>query len=277
MTLRTALVLAVLAVRPAAAEAQGVLIAPTALFIDARVRAASLLLVNPSTDPAEVEIGAIFGYPVTDSSGQVVLHTTEHPDSTEPSATAWVKVFPRRMSIPGNGQQTVRLLVSPPPGVADGEYWSRLVITARGGRLPITSTTDTSGVKVGLSVEVRTIIPLLYRKGKVATGPELSDVRAAREGDSLVVRGTLSRSGNAALLATVRGELADSAGRVRAGFATPISAYHTMHPRFALPLDSVPPGRYRLRLEVSSVRQDLGPESVLPFRTLRDSLAVQLP
>lgn len=269
--------LALLALLASPVAAQGVLVAPTAIFIDARVRAGSLLLVNPNAEPAEVEIGSVFGYPVTDSLGRIALRTVEHPDSATPSATEWVRVFPRRMTIDPNGQQTVRILVSPPPGIGDGEYWSRLVIAARGGRVPLAvGGGDTSGVQVGLTVEVRTIIPLLYRKGKVATGAELTGLRTAREGDSLVVRGRLTRSGNAALLATVRGELVDGSGRVRSGFVTPISAYYPIEPRFSLPVDSVPSGRYRLRVEVSSGRQDLASDAILPFRTVRDSVAVEL-
>jgi hypothetical protein len=71
---------------PAGVAAQGVLIAPTAVFIDARTRAASLMVVNPNDQPAEIEIGTLFGYPVTDSAGQLVLKTVEQPDSTMPSA-----------------------------------------------------------------------------------------------------------------------------------------------------------------------------------------------
>ncbi|MEO7134400.1 MAG: hypothetical protein ABI024_09275, partial [Vicinamibacterales bacterium] len=120
-------------------HAQGVLIAPTAVFIDARSRTASLMVVNPNDQTAEVEIGTLFGYPVTDSTGQLILRTVEEPDSTLPSAAAWVKPFPRRMTLPPKAQQTIRLLVTPPPGLADGEYWARIVVTARGGQIPMTA------------------------------------------------------------------------------------------------------------------------------------------
>ena len=272
-----ALLLLLLAPLAAPLAAQGVLIAPTAVFVDARVRTGSLLLVNPNDEPAEIEIGTLYGYPVTDSLGRISLHTIEQPDSTEPSAAGWVRIFPRRVTIAPKAQQTVRLLVSPPPNIPDREYWARLVITARGGHVPLATQGDTTGVTVGLTVEVRTIIPLLYRKGKPSTAPVLSALRAARDGDSLVVRAKLSREGNAALLATVRGELVDSTGRVRGGFLTPISAYYPIEPRFTLSVDTIPPGSYRLRVEVASHRQDLPPDVLLPFRLLRDSVAVQLP
>jgi P pilus assembly chaperone PapD len=262
---------------PRAIAGQGIAIAPTSVFIDARDRTGLLLLMNPNDEPAEVEISTIFGYPVTDSAGSMQLYTAKQPDASAPSAARWVKVFPRRVTIPPHFQQTVRLLVSPPPGIPDGEYWSRVIITARGGKLPVTAAVDSSSVRIGLSLEVRTIIPLLYRKGKLETGIALSDIRAEVLGDSLVVRARLERRGNAAALGTLRGEVVDAAGRIRATFTSPISTYYVMIPRLTAPIDSLKPGPYRLRLAVSSVRPDLAPEAVLPFRAVRDSVTVQIP
>jgi len=36
---------------------------------------------------------------VTDSTGGIVLRTVEAPDSTEPSAAAWLQAFPRRLTV----------------------------------------------------------------------------------------------------------------------------------------------------------------------------------
>jgi len=265
------------ALAPARLPAQGVLIAPTAVFIDARSRTASLMIMNPNEQTAEVEIGTLFGYPVTDSAGQLTLRTVDPPDSTLPSAAAWIRPFPRRMALAPHVQQTVRLLVSAPPGIADGEYWARLVVTARGGQLPLTQTGDTGGVHIGLSVEVRTILPILYRKGRQTSAVALSNLTTERRGDSLLVRAHLERTGTAVALGTARGELVDSTGKVRATFSSPISAYVAIDPRFAMPLDSVPAGAYRMRLEIAPGRTDLAPDVVVPFQAVRDSVMVQLP
>jgi P pilus assembly chaperone PapD len=275
--LRQVTTLVLLALLPLPLAAQGVLIAPTTVIIDARSRTSSILLVNQGEEPAEVDISTFFAYTVTDSTGQLQLHT---PDSTETglvSAAEWIRAFPRRMTIAPNSQQTVRLLVTPPTDLPDGEYWARLAVLARGGRVPLETSTDTSAVNVGLSIEVRTLLPVLYRKGKVETGITLSGLRAARVADSVVVRGRLERRGNAAMIGTLRGELVDSAGRVRASFTQPVSTYLALEPRFVTPADSVPSGEYTLRMEVSPERRDLPPEALLPFRTVRDSVAVHLP
>ena len=152
-------------IAPLPVAAQGVLIAPHAVFIDHRTRSGWVQLYNPGTEAAEVSIEALFGYPVTDSIGQLELRTIEKPDSTFPSAVGWIQAFPRRTVIQPLARQTIRLLVTPPAGIADGEYWARLAITAKGSAIPVTGADTTAGITVGLSLEVRTIIPMVYREG----------------------------------------------------------------------------------------------------------------
>lgn len=269
--------LSLLLTLPSLLAAQGVLIAPTSVFMDSRSRTATVLLVNPNDQPVEITLSTTYGYAITDSAGRFEPWFTDAPDSTAPSAASWIRIFPRRVSIEPKAQQVVRLLVSPPPALADGEYWARLVVMARGGELKVSGTTDSNTVTIGLPMQVRTILPILYRKGQVETAASVSGLSATRDGDSLVVRAQLGRTGNAALLATVRGELADSAGAVRGRFALPVSIYAPIAPRFTIPVDSLPAGRYTLRVELAPGRSDLPAESLLPFRAVRDSLPVTLP
>ena len=257
--------------------AQGVVIAPHALFIDGRARSGSVLLYNPNTEPVEVSISLLFGYPVTDSLGRIVLRTIDHPDSTMRSAAEWIQAFPRRLSVPPLERQTVRLLGSPPPGLPAGEYWARLVIAARGGQAPVTGVTDTAAVKVGLTLEVRTIIGVYYRQGAVRTGVAMSNLRTALAGDSLVVRSRLVQQGNAAYIGTVQGVLTDPTGATRGEFKAPIGVYYTMEPRYAMRIGALTPGRYWLKVKLTTEREDLGPEVLLPSAVARDSVEVGIP
>jgi hypothetical protein len=258
-------------------RAQGVMVAPHAVYIDHRVRSGSVLLYNPGTEPVEVTISTLFGYPTTDSTGAIVLRTVEAPDSTLPSALAWIQAFPRRLTVAPLERQTVRLLARPPVGLADGEYWVRLVIAAKAGQIPITGVSDTTAIQVGLTLEVRTVIGVAYRKGPVSTGIALSQLRAQLVDDTLVIWSRLARQGNAAFVGTVRGILVDSTGATRASFASPLGVYFTMEPRLPLFVGRLPRGRYWLRYEVAAEREDLDPQVVLPARPARDSVQVVVP
>ncbi len=279
MSRRLRLPLTLLSVACGAARlaAQGVVIAPHAVYIDARVRSASVLLYNPNPQPAEITISTFFGYPVTDSLGRIVLRTVDHPDSTAPSAAEWIQAFPRRLTVAPLERQTIRLLATPPPGLPDGEYWARLVIAAKGGQVPITGVSDTTRVKVGLTLEVRTIIGMAYRKGAVHTGVAISHLRGAVVGDSVDIWSRIERQGNAAFVGTIHGSLVDTAGRVRAEFRAPIGVYYVLEPRYAAAVGALAPGRYWLKLELTTEREDLAPEVILPGAAVRDSVELRIP
>lgn len=259
---------------PAVLHAQGVLVAPPGIFIDHRARTGSFELYNPNAEPVEVSISTLFGYPVTDSLGNLTLLTAEAPDSSQPSAAGWIEAYPRRLLLRPYERQRVRLLARPPAGLPDGEYWTRLVVSTKGGRIPVAGVSDTSGIRIGLALEMRTIVAAFYRKGTPRTAVALSDIRAGVAGDSLVVRARLTRHGNAAFLGTVRGRLVDSTGRQVASFATPLGVYYVLEPRFTAPVGPLPPGRYTLRLEVASDRGDLAREALLRVSPVRDSADV---
>ncbi len=267
----------VLALGSVSLAAQGVMVAPHAVYIDHRLRSGSVLLYNPGTERVEVTISTIFGYPTTDSSGAIKLDTLVRDSAV--SALDWIQAFPRRLTVGPRERQTVRLLPRPPAGLADGEYWLRLVIAAQAGRVPISGVSDTTAIQVGLTLEVRTIIGVNYRKGPVTTGVALSNVRAQVVGDSLITRSRLERRGNAAFVGTVRATLLDSAGAIRSSFTSPIGVYTTMEPRIGTPLapPGLPRGRYWLRYEVVAEREDLDPTVVLKASAVRDSVQLVIP
>lgn len=272
---RSLMVLALVLV-PATAAAQGVAIAPHAIHIDARTRSGTLELYNPGNDPVEIEISTLFGYPVTDSTGRITLLTEADPDSTAHSAAEWIAAFPRRMTLEPRARQTVRLLARPPAGLEEGEYWTRLVVAARGGTMPVSGADSAEGITVGLTLQVRTIIALTYRNGRVHTGISSSNLRANQEADTLAIRMDLVREGNAAFIGTLRWSLVDSTGATLVQDELPIAVYHEMSPRRVLPLDDVAPGSYRLVVELTSERSDIPSDVVLPIVPVSDTLVVQL-
>ncbi len=276
----------ILALVSASVVAQGVMVAPHAVFIDHTQRSGSVLLYNPGTQAVEVTISTIFGYPTTDSAGGIRLDTL--PADSATSALAWIQAFPRRLTVAPRERQTVRLLARPPIGLADGEYWLRLIIAAQAGRVPITGVSDTTAIQVGLTLEVRTIIGVNYRKGPVRTGVTLSNLRAQIVGDSLVTRAKIERQGNAAFVGMIRETLVDSLGAVHPlqvgdsvvrAYQSPVGVYYRMEPRLATAVarPALARGRYWLRYEVVAEREDLDPKVVLKAPPVRDSVQVVVP
>ena len=252
-----------------------VLVAPHAVFIDDRTRTAQVYLVNTSSAPEEVEIGLSYGYPATDSAGNIFVRLVETPEPGNRSAAAWLRVFPRRITLQAGERQVVRVLAQPPAGLADGEYWSRMIITSRA--VAQNAAEADSMIAVGVSMELRTIISVTYRKGRLETAARLTDFRAMIEGDSIIAWVGMARDGNAAFLGTLRLALRDANERAHAEWDTPIAVYEPWLRRIAVPLDGTPAGAYTLHLRVDTERTDITPASlILPAPVIERSLGVEI-
>jgi hypothetical protein len=249
-----------LAARPVTAA----MVAPHALFLDHRTRSSVLYVHNPDDVPVEVEIDLVFGYPADDGQGGVRVDLQETPPPGEPSCSGWVRALPRRMALGPNERQAVRLLARPPAGLPDGEYWSRVVVTSREAASP-TPLDGAGAVHVGLSLATRTILSLNYRKGPVRTGLDLRRLRAALAPDTLTVRLDLKRLGDAAWLGAADLVLLDAGDQELQRWQQAVAVYHTLSRVLTLPLDRrLPPGSYRLAVRLSTEREDLPPEGILP-------------
>lgn len=254
---------------------KAIYVTPHAVFIDHTRRSAQVTLGNSSDVAEEVTVELRFGFPDTDSAGTPFIRFVDDPGSAFPSAAEWIRPFPRRVRLEPGDQQVVRLLAQPPESLPDGEYWSRMIVTARRPSAPI-ATGDTA-VRAGVAVEIRLITSITYRKGDVRTGIALRAFDANLEDDSLVAWVRADREGNGAYLGTAEFELIDQDGGAVGEWSVPIAVYYPMNRRFALPVERLVAGPYLLRLSLESERTDLLEGAVLNAPTVVDSAEVLVP
>jgi hypothetical protein len=261
------------------------MIAPNAVIIDGKTGTGAITLVNSGDRAAEISISTLYGYPVTDSAGRMTLRTFTAVDDTTPSAASWLRAFPERLMLAPGARRTVRLLAQAPQGLTDREYWARLVVSSRPapGVSPSVAGPDTLGipatgdVRVGFTLEVRSVLGVFYRRGAVATGLVLDSARATVEADSIVARVRMARTGNAAFVGSLRGVVRDSAGVVRATATLPLGVYYTLEPRLTIARAGLPAGRYSLELDAVSARPDVGAGLLLPIAPVRTTTTVTIP
>lgn len=243
----------------ASAVVRAVSVSPMSVFLDHRARTGTLTLYNPNPLPEEIEIGFAFGYPVSDSAGEVTVPLHESAPAGEPSAMEWLRAFPRRLVLEPGRQQVVRILAQPPADLPDGEYWSRVLVTATGGRPPVEQQVEPD-VRVAISMRTIVVASLNYRKGRLTTGVAVRMAEAERVGDSLRITLDLERTGEAAYLGRVQLELLNAAGRVVGREEDVVSVYRTLRRRFVLPVtDEVARVRYTLTTE----RPELGQRNII--------------
>lgn len=258
--------------------AQAILVAPQGVVLDARTRTGSVELYNPGDRASEVTLSTLFGHPVSTPDGEVTLHVVEQPDSTHNSAAAFVEPFPRRLVLQPGQRQTVRLLARPPQGLAAGEYWARLVVAARDAR-PRTSDDSTAAgdVRVGFSLEVRTIIAVNYRTGTLRTGVTIATPQVQVTADSVIVRVPMHRTGSAAWIGATRVHLEGPDGSTVPAQTLQTAVYTTLAPRFAFARTSAGRGTWKVVVHASSDRPDVVQQTYLRATAVTAEAPVLLP
>jgi hypothetical protein len=220
---------AVLSMSPLGAQA--VLIAPHLVTLDHATRGGQVTLYNPGNTDIEVEVGLGYGLPATDSLGEFSL-TLSDPGARE--ATSWIAAYPRRVRLRPQQRQAVRLLASPRANLDDGEYWARLVVTTRNAA-PAETGAEAANIAIGLNVELRTILPLLYRKGRPTVSAALGEpVLEAVDRDSLDIIVPMEPLGNAAFLGSLKLSLNDASGAILSETEMPVSLYAAAAPRIKM-------------------------------------------
>src|SRR5688500_4430590 len=118
-----ALFLAVSALRAAAVS-----VSPMAVYLDQRTRTGTITLYNAGTRPEEIGVEFAFGYPQSDEAGNITVPITDTVPAGEPSAVGWLQAFPRRLVLQPGQRQVVRIMIRPPEGLEEGEYWARALV-----------------------------------------------------------------------------------------------------------------------------------------------------
>jgi P pilus assembly chaperone PapD len=262
-------VLGLLALSASAAHA--VTVSPTAVYITSRNPSALLTLINTSSRAEEIELSIGFGYPVSDSTGVLRVDIVDTAAFGEPSLTSFLRVFPRRLVLEPGQRQVVRVMVSMPAGTADGEYWGRVLVKARGGEPPIEQ--SQGNVRMQLSLETTFATAVFFRKGEVKTGVEVSSATAHRMGDSVQFTLDLKRAGNSAFLGRIRAELVDAKGSTVTEIEDVVAVYRSLRRRFVLRTGKpLPAGVYTVRYLVDTERPDLPPQGPTKAAAVRGTV-----
>lgn len=260
-TLRVVAVLGAL-VAGSTAYASAVAVSPVALYIDSRTRTGTLTLFNPGTRPEEVQVDFAFGYPVSDEEGNVQVQLWEAPPEGEPSAVGWLRAFPSRVVLEPGQRQVMRVMIQPPAGLPDGEYWARALVRGRGGQPPIEE--RQGDVAVQIEVETVVVVAVNYRHGDVGTGLHVVDAEATVAADTVRASIDFERTGNAAYLGRVHAELLDASGTPVATAEEVLAVYHTIRRRLDLAVPAGAAAPFTLRFTMDTDRDDLPPGGPLP-------------
>jgi P pilus assembly chaperone PapD len=247
--------------------AQAASVSPQAVVMSDRAPSGALTVLNPNDGPIEVSLSLRFGWVETDSAtGRTVVRLTDDSLSRGNSAVSIVRFAPSRFRLAAGTAQVVRFVAVPGASLPEGEYWARVLVSAKAadGGLPSGETGVAATGKV--NIEVQTVLPVFFRKGRVQTGLSADVGSAEWHGDTITVRPTFTRLGTGVALGALRLEALDHRDRVLASANRQLAVYRALSPSFELPVAPEDAARVTsIRLTVTSQRPDLPEALPLPF------------
>lgn len=208
------------------AMAQGdLLINPIRVVFEGQKQNADLNLTNIGKDSAVYMI-SFLNYKMQEDGSFVQL---DKPD-TLISADRYLRLFPRKVVLPPNESQTIRLQLRKPSNLKEGEYRSHIYFRAEKNQTPLGMKDlrmDSTKMAVSITPVFGISIPVIVRNGSLKNQLSFSDIALENVNDTtskLTV--TINRSGNKSAYGNLRVEYHPISGKKsEVGFANGIGVY----------------------------------------------------
>ena len=248
---------------------------PMQVFVQHPNRSAPVSITNISDAPMEVWVSFRYGFPVAFDTGNVTFNWGDTLGHVESNAAPWLRPVPQRVVLDPGEAQTVRLVVSPPGLVADGEYWARCVVSWKRSLTLAAQNGEKSGMRTALVTE--TIIPVHSRKGQLSSGVTMTGLTAGVQSKSIAFNFVLDRTGNAAFWGTAEFSLLNSAGKVVDTRKNSVVVYKHLTYSSLIDIEALPPGEYTLSVTLDNKHPALKKDIRLKSPPVNQSTKIIIP
>ena len=189
----------VLVASPLTAGVGDLLVAPTRIILDGR-RGTEIILNNIGDDVATYRVSVELRRMKPDGT----LEEVTAPNARESAAEAMILYAPRKVTLPPNQPQSIRITARAPQGLADGEYRVHLLFRAIPDARPVTAPAPTQGVSFRLTPIYGVTIPVIVRLGNLSATAGIANVAKGVDRGKPVIGLDLSRVGNRSTYGEVR-------------------------------------------------------------------------
>lgn len=186
-----------------ALAAGDLLVAPTRVVLDGP-RGTEVFLNNVGQQTATYRISIELKR--MQPTGQLEDIAPEAATAREQATLSMITYAPRRVTLPPNQPQAIRIGVRPPADLPDGEYRAHILFRAiPDAAAPVAADAPAKGVSIALTPIYGVTIPIIVRKGALKASAAISNAQIVRDpvnGPSLSF--TLSRSGDRSTYGRIR-------------------------------------------------------------------------
>lgn len=185
---------------PAPVHANDLLVAPTRVVLNGS-RGTEVILNNIGTEEATYRISLELRRMTPDGG----LEEVEIPNEIEESALEMIRYAPRRVVLPPNQPQAIRIGVRAPQGLSDGEYRVHMLFRAIPRPRPVTAEAENTGegFQIRLIPVYGVTIPIIVRHGNLTAIAAIANPRIVTENGVQGIGFDLSRQGDRSVYGAV--------------------------------------------------------------------------
>lgn len=185
------------------AQANGdLLVAPTRVVLDGS-RGTEVILNNVGTEEATYRISLELRRMT--SEGGLDEVSEEEANKLEKAALEMIRYAPRRVTLPPNQPQAIRIGVRTSADLPDGEYRAHMLFRAIPKAKPITEqVSDGQGVSIALTPIYGVTIPIIIRKGQLQATAAISNGRIEMTENGPAFAIELARDGGKSVYGEIR-------------------------------------------------------------------------
>jgi P pilus assembly chaperone PapD len=188
---------------PPADAAGDLLVAPTRIVLDG-LRGTEVILNNIGNETATYRISLELRRMNPD--GSFVDITPENANEREKRALEVISYAPRRVVLPPNQPQAIRVGVRAPDGLADGEYRAHLLFRAIPSAKPVVKSgaQPSQGVSISLTPIYGVTIPVIVRQGQLKATAGIADPQIVTTDSGPALKVKLTRTGTKSVYGRIR-------------------------------------------------------------------------
>ncbi|MEK6636642.1 MAG: molecular chaperone [Pseudomonadota bacterium] len=196
-------------------HAQGagdLLVAPTRVVLDG-ARGTEVILNNIGAAPATYRISLELRRMRPDGSLEEIEPSAAN--AVEATTLGMISYAPRRVTLPPNQPQSIRIGIRAPQSLPDGEYRAHMLFRAIPDSKPaVANESPKEGVSIALTPIYGVTIPIIVRQGNLSAKAAISDARVEKGAERDSFSFALSRTGTRSTYGRIR--------VIRAGFEKPL-------------------------------------------------------
>lgn len=239
-----------------------ILISPYIVYTDEKNKIGNFIIQNESENNYEISISFTFGYPVSDSSGQIVMKYFENDSSQTYSVNNYIRAFPKKFILQPKKRQVVRLTIKAPDSLPAGTYWTRIITSA----VPYSEQIDTmhTGITARIRFVLNQVTTCLYRVGNAESGVKISNIKLLPDSGKTQLFVELDRVGNSPFIGNLILKIKDENGNIVKELSEYIPLYFSLFKNISIDHNGLEKGKkYFINITAVNTEKEDIPESSL--------------